>query len=120
VTKRSDLAEEWRQAFAAANPGKPVPEPSDEDLLAYIAKDWTVDNVARLLDHVWAGLTPAQRLYMRSRLEELARDAEEGRASPAACNERRSRGDLSCRAKRSPAFWSRRATTPRSPACPAR
>jgi hypothetical protein len=34
VSERSDLAEEWRRAFAAAHPGEPVPEPADLDVLA--------------------------------------------------------------------------------------
>jgi hypothetical protein len=34
MSERSDLAEAWRQAFAAAHPGETVPEPADLDVLA--------------------------------------------------------------------------------------
>jgi hypothetical protein len=77
MTERSDLAEEWRQAFAAAHPGEPIPEPSPHDLLHWM--DWTEANVARLLEHLADSLTPAQWRLLEERLTELGRDMDEGR-----------------------------------------
>jgi hypothetical protein len=66
LTERSDLAEEWRQDFAAAHPGEPVPEPSVYDLLQWM--DWTEENVARL---VRDATRPRARGSRRSKGREL-------------------------------------------------
>lgn len=74
--------EGWKARFAADHPGQPVPEPSHHDVLDWMSADWTTDNVAHFLQHVWNELGPVKRVVMQAELERLLKDAEEGRTIP--------------------------------------